>query len=56
MKFNRKGIYIASTNLADKFKFERYINYTSKNYGPWTITFWQDRHKNIIQDKLKICL
>ena len=43
MKFNRKGIYIAfPKNLVDKFKFQRYINYTSKDYGSWTITFWQD--------------
>ena len=43
MKFNRKGIYLTFPNfLVDRFKLESYINYTSKNYGTWTITFWQD--------------
>lgn len=43
MKFNRKGIYFAfPANLVDKCSIERYITYTSNNYGKWIITFWQD--------------
>ena len=43
MKFNRKGIYLAfPTELVDRFDVDRYVYYTSEQYGTWTITFWQD--------------
>ena len=43
MKFNRKGIYLAfPKKLVDRFELDRYIYYTSEQYGSWTITFWQD--------------
>ena len=47
MKFNRKGIYIAFPSILDRFLFtSRRVNYGSKKYGSWTITFWDDFKAN----------
>ena len=47
MKFNRKGIYLAFPSKLDRFLFTaRRVTYGSKQYGSWTITFWEDFANN----------